>query len=151
MLNENLEIVGGAVPKACEKCGSAEIKYNGIGEYQCSRCGFIMYDDYGIVRNYLEANPGATQAEVVLATGISKNRIRQLLREDKIQIAPNSAVFLHCDKCGAEIRSGKYCDKCRVGIEASEKHTLGSRISGGFARKEGGGLGAKRFTPGFRK
>ena len=137
-------------PVRCEKCGSMEIKYNGVGEYACKACGFLMYDDYGKVRNYIEQNPGATANEVSIAVGVSKEKIRRLLREDKIQIAPGSATFLRCDVCGADIRSGKLCIKC-----AAEAHKeaaaqkIASRVSavhGGFSKNTTAqSSGAKRF------
>ena len=46
------------VPVRCSKCGKM-LKYMGVGEYKCEACGFTEYDDYGLVRSYLEKNPGA--------------------------------------------------------------------------------------------
>ena len=52
------------IPRVCAKCGKANPAYKGVGEYRCDDCGFTMYDDFGVVRNYLEAHAGATQAQV---------------------------------------------------------------------------------------
>lgn len=132
-------------PVRCEKCGSAKVVYKGIGEYTCSNCSFIMYDDYGLVRNYIESNPGATQAEVSKATGISKSKIMQFLKEDKIEISPGSAVFLRCEKCGREIRSGRYCFDCIKAInEENEKGEKKSNVRGGYSGRE------KSFSGEFR-
>ena len=136
-------------PVRCEKCGSMKIKYNGVGEYQCEACGFLMYDDYGKVRNYIERNPGATSTEVSKAVGVSKEKINRLLREDKIQIAPGSATFLRCEKCDAEIRSGRYCIKCtdemNKGSSLAKASSRSSSISGGFGKTARTQSGAKRF------
>jgi len=133
-------------PLKCEKCGSRNINYKGVGEYSCGECRFIMYDDYGIVRNYLEKNPGATQSQVARDTKVSKSRISQMLRDDRIEIAEGSAVFLSCEKCGAGIRSGRYCTKCEAEMLKSvvTKHT--SKISGGFGKAKTEASGAKRFN-----
>jgi len=134
------------VPVRCEKCGSMHIKYEGIGEYKCEDCGWLMYDDYGKVRSFLERNPGATVVETSVATGVSKNRIKDLLEEDKIQIAPDSAVFLHCVNCGANITSGRYCNKCLKEASAAEKNSMSkSHISGGFGAGKNAAKGEKRF------
>jgi len=147
MLNDNLEKISYNEPTKCEKCDSTDIKYDGVGEYICKKCGFLMLDDYGTVRRYIEANPGATQVEVSQATGVSKNKIRHMLRDSMIQIAPNSLVFMHCEKCGAEIRSGVLCEECSKarGKAAEEKSGRKSLILGGFSKGKTEGDGAKRF------
>lgn len=142
----NLRSLNYNAPDTCESCGEKRMKYNGIGEYQCEKCGFIMYDDYGHVRNYLEKNPGATVGETSQATGVSKGRIRQMLVDDRIQVAPGSVVFLHCAKCGAEIRSGQYCAACDAEMRAAGKtETKSSHIIGGFGKTKGEATGVKRF------
>lgn len=133
-------------PVRCEKCGSVKIKYLGIGEYKCSDCGFLMYDDYGIVRNYIEKNPGVTQAEVSKATGIKKSRITQLLKEDKIEIAPGSSVFLFCELCGKEIRSGRYCFDCSKTLtEKIRDEKNRTRQMSGYTVDSSGFTGEMRF------
>ena len=146
---DKLEHVDLSTPNECEKCGCRRIQYRGVGEYKCEECGFFMYDDYGKVRNYIEKNPGATTTEVSNAVGVSKEKIRRLLRDDKIQIAPGSVSFLTCEKCGTSIRSGRYCSSCQSDVDSA---TAGARtalrnssISGGFARNKSGETGAKRF------
>lgn len=124
-------------PIRCEKCGSMKITYKGVGEYMCSECRFIMYDDYGIVRNYIESHPGSTQADVAKATGIPKSKITQFLKEDRIEIAPGSSVFLQCEVCGKDIRSGRYCFDCLKAIqEVSERGERKSHIQGGYSGRE---------------
>lgn len=100
-------------PLRCEKC-DGQIEYKGVGEYICDDCGHVMYDDYGKVRNYLELHKGATQAETSAATGVSQAVIRQLLKEERIEIAPNSSTFLRCEICGIVIRSGQFCPACKT-------------------------------------
>lgn len=136
-------------PTKCDKCGGVDIKYNGIGEYQCVDCGNLMYDDYGKVRNYIEENPGATASEVSNAVGVSKEKIRRLLREDKIQIAPGSPTFLHCESCGVDIRSGRYCVKCAQEVNKAKANAQAlartTRVTGGFGKHANAQDGAKRF------
>lgn len=149
MLND-LQKLEVSAPTKCEMCGNLKLNYNGVGEYQCSGCGHIMYDDYGIVRNFLEKNPGATQSEVSKATGVSGAMIRRMLRDDKIQIAPGSMVFLHCEKCGADIRSGRLCVNCsnnKTSDSVKKKPLRGSNsITGGFIMGKGETPGTRRFT-----
>ena len=84
------------VPLTCTKCGKASPEYKGVGEYRCSECGFTMYDDFGIVRNYLEAHSGATQSQVSQATGVSMETIRYFLKEERLEVTSSSIRFRRC-------------------------------------------------------
>ena len=107
------------IPVLCDECGGRMI-FRGVGEYACENCGAIAYDDYGKVRNYIEKHPGATQSDVSEATGVSKAKIKQLLIEERIEVTPDSAVFMHCALCGADIRSGMYCAECAKKVKQGE-------------------------------
>ena len=137
-----------SVPVSCEKCG-CEIEYKGLGTYVCTECGFTMYDDYGKVRNYLDAHKGATQAEVSQMTGVSQHKIRTMIKDDKFEITQNSAVFLTCELCGATIRSGRYCESCLKKLAMmdakADKRTTAKNMSG-FGGLTRGASGEKRFT-----
>ena len=132
-------------PYTCEKC-RGRMNYVGVGEYVCESCGHKMYDDYGKVRNYLEMHRGANQTEVSMATGVTRTVIRHLLREDRLEVAPNSAVFLTCEACGTAIRSGRLCESC-ARIMAREKGTSERHSSNvqGFGKAKMENAGAKRF------
>ncbi len=108
-------------PRECDLCGGLMI-YKGIGEYACDRCGHIMYDDYGTVRNYLEINPGATTGMVAKATGVEEKAIKNMLREEKLEIREDSRTFLSCEGCGKPITSGRYCEACsKIAVAAAKR------------------------------
>lgn len=137
------------VPQVCEKCGKEKPEYKGVGEYKCSECGHVMYDDFGIVRNYLEGHRGATQSEVSRATGVSMDTIRMFLRQERIEIAAGSGVLMSCEVCKAPIRSGRYCPECAKKIEmksAAEKSAAHKSSMQGFGKSTKGEAGARRFT-----
>jgi len=100
-------------PLKCSVCGKTLV-YKGVGEYQCSACQNLEYDDYGKVRLYIEKHNGATAIEISEATGVSQAKIRQMLKEERLEVSSNSIAFLRCEACGIEIRSGKYCEACDV-------------------------------------
>jgi len=134
-------------PTKCDRCGG-QMKYNGVGEYKCEDCSNQMFDDYGKVRNYLESHKGATQGEVSAATGVSTNAIRQMLRDDRLEVAPNSAIFMSCEICGASIRSGRFCDSCQSQRAQAMKNSSGPSDKGmrGFGTGHIDNQGAKRFN-----
>lgn len=94
--------------------------FRGVGEYQCDKCGFIMYDDYGKVRNYLEKHGNATVAGTSAATGVSQQSINQMLRDERFEISTSSRTFLKCEGCGKPIRMGRYCAECAKLAAAAE-------------------------------
>lgn len=132
-------------PAACSKCGG-DLRYTGVGEYECTECKNLELDDYGKVRTYIEKNHGATQSQVSQATGVSVNKIRQMLKEEKIEVAATSLVFLHCEMCGTEIRSGKYCPACELKVKSgleTKKHI--STVQGFGKGAKGSATGERRF------
>ena len=96
------------------------MSFKGVGEYECDKCKFVMYDDYGKVRNYLEKNANTTVAAASAATGVSQQSINQMLREERFEISTTSKTFLKCEGCGKPIRMGKYCAECAKLVAAAE-------------------------------
>ena len=136
------------VPKECGNCGEKDPEYKGVGEYKCRKCGYVMYDDFGIVRNYLEEHRGATASEVSHATGVAMETIRYFLKEDRLEIAQGSGVMMSCEICGTPIRSGRYCEACSKALEhkmASEKASAHKSNIQGYGATLKGESGARRF------
>ena len=132
-------------PIRCEKCGGIMI-FKGVGEYHCEDCRHVQYDDYGKARLYIEKHHGANAAQVEAATGVSQKTIRQMLKDDKLEITADSNFFLKCEICGTNIRSGKLCPKCELNyhrrIEADERQ---NKDVHGFGKANKTDSGAKRF------
>lgn len=147
---ENRKLLRGdpSIPYRCEECGGNHIKYQGVGTYICEDCRHEMFDDYGKVRNYLDEQRGATMHDVAMATGVPQNKIRQLIREERFEIAANSAIFMKCEMCGVDIRSGRYCEKCLKTVfeqEAMATKRERSKSLRGFGAAMTGAAGEKRF------
>lgn len=140
-------------PLNCKRCG-ADMKFAGVGTYICEKCRFEDYDDYGIVRNYVENHKGASVGEVSEATGVDQRDINEMLREEKLEITSDSRVFLKCEGCGKEIRFGRYCMECSKLASAArakkerekerKEHQSNMNISGS-AKVADVATGAKRF------
>lgn len=129
-------------PVACSKCGGDMI-FKGVGEYECSKCKNIEYDDYGKVRAYVEEHRGATTAQISEATGVSKKEIREMLREERLELTADSQPFLYCEMCHKPIRSGRFCLECERsnGLEIKRK----KNISGVGMQDVSTASGEKRF------
>lgn len=129
-------------------CNEGTLVYKGVGEYQCENCMAIEYDDYGKVRKYIEEHRGATVRDIEQATGIRQRTVMQLLKDDRIEVAQNSKLFLHCEICGQDIRSGSICNRCEAekqrNIQNNEKAFRKSSVKGyGMGMK--GESGQRRF------
>lgn len=136
------------IPYECKQCGGVMV-YKGVGEYQCEECGFEDYDDYGKVRLYIESHRGATAAEIEAEVGVSQRSIRQMLRESRIEVAEGSKVFLHCEICGKEIRSGRFCPECEMKVHRNLEEEQRERLrkdAKGYGLQQEGDEGQKRFT-----
>ncbi len=138
-------------PLACSQCGGVMV-FVGVGEYHCEKCGHADYDDYGKVRNYIEKHAGATAAEVEMNTGVSQRSIRNLLKDERIEISQESAAFLRCEICGAQLRSGRFCMKCitennrRIEAQQRSMKNANKNLSGVSTSRADSQDGAKRFS-----
>lgn len=98
-------------PTGCSKCGG-EVEFRGHGEYRCKVCGNVETDDFGKVKKYLNEN-GPTPALIIAEnTGVGIDRINQFLKQGRVEIPENSEVYIRCEKCGTEIRFGRFCPAC---------------------------------------
>lgn len=84
-------------PVRCSKCGQM-LKYVGVGEYKCEACGFTEYDAYGLVRAYLEKNPGSNVIQVEMATGVPKKVINGLIRAGKLTVSGSGSIMEGMDE-----------------------------------------------------
>lgn len=95
----------------CDECrGKMVYQYGGI--YRCEECGKIALDDFGRIRLYIELN-GPTPAVVLSeCLGVPINRVNTYLREGRLEIPEGSPQYIKCEKCGCDIRYGRYCPDC---------------------------------------
>lgn len=135
------------IPRACRVCGGVMV-FKGVGEYQCEDCLAVDYDDYGKVRGYIEEHRGATAAQIEQAVGVPQRTIRRLLKDGRIEVAEGSKMFLRCEICGKNIRSGEYCPECEVKVHRNleaQQREQSRRKDQGFGMEQKGSEGQKRF------
>lgn len=109
------------IPLACQYCGCKDLENITIGTYRCVRCGRDNYDDFQTIRNYLE-KAGATSAIVIeRETGVPRRIIEYFFRNEYLEIPKNSSVRVPCAACGAPIRTGTLCDKCKADPKKKQK------------------------------
>lgn len=104
------------IPKECKYCGGKLEKIS-QGVYRCKECGRENYDYLQTVRNFLRKN-GAKPAFVIeRETGVPRQVIEQLISQEYLEIPKMDSARLSCVRCGASIRTGTLCDRCKaIGI-----------------------------------
>ncbi len=98
-------------PNRCSKC-KGRIRYTGGGYYECFDCGNIEVDDFGRVKDYIDAN-GPTPAIIISDnTGVPIDIVNGMLREGRLEIPEGSKIYITCEKCGCSTRYGRFCPDC---------------------------------------
>ena len=94
----------------CRKCG--KIFNYVVGLPLCSSCLQVEENKFQDVKNYVYEHKGADITEVSEACDVEPSQIRQWVREDRLQFSDDCPIRIPCERCGAMIRSGRFCDKC---------------------------------------
>ncbi len=118
----------------CKRCNRFFV-YMGYGHMYCSECKKLDEADFNKVRDYIYAHGTATVMETEAATEVKRKYIEQYLREGRLIIPESSPIFIKCESCGCDIRSGRYCGACASRLSKELKSALvtyevGERPSG---------------------
>jgi methionyl-tRNA synthetase len=65
------------------------------------------------VKKFIYDHPDASVNDVSEANDVSVKQLKQWIREERLMFTSATATGIECEKCGAPIRSGRYCDKCK--------------------------------------
>ncbi len=95
----------------CRDCGRL---FNHVtGPRICPACKQRLEDKFTEVKEYIRDNVNASISEVSEAMEVSTQQIRQWIREERLAFSEDSVVTIECEKCGASIRTGRFCEKCK--------------------------------------
>lgn len=95
----------------CRKCGKL---FNHIsGMPICPACKDKLEEKFQEVKKYIREHRMADVKEVAEECEVESGQIQQWIREERLEFTADSPVKIPCENCGAMIRSGKYCDKCK--------------------------------------
>ncbi len=120
----------------CRKCGRI---FNYIGGMPiCPACKEQTEKKFEIVKNYIRENPQAGIPDISKDCEVETSQIQQWIREERLVFADDSPVGIPCERCGAMIHSGKYCEKC--------KNELASGLSNSIAKPTAPKPEAKKST-----
>lgn len=107
----------------CKSCGRI---FNYLsGPVICPACKDSMEAKFQEVKEYIRAHKGANIPEVAEACDVEAGQIRQWLRDERLEVTEDSALYLTCESCGAAIRSGRFCEKCKGDMTKNLKDVMG--------------------------
>jgi flagellar operon protein (TIGR03826 family) len=108
----------------CRRCGRM---YNYIGGPPiCIDCKNADEEVFKKVKEYLYERPGATLSQVSMDLQVSVEKIKMFLKEGRLEITEGSNIILECERCGAAIKTGRFCIECQ--------NQVSNDISGTVAR-----------------
>lgn len=100
----------------CKICGKL-FNYVPGGYMLCPSCEKTLEEKFQEVKQFVTDNPGANINEVSEKMDITVSQIKRWIREERLTFSQDSMVMLDCERCGAPIRSGRFCTKCKEGLQ----------------------------------
>jgi ribosomal protein L32 len=56
-------------------------------------------------------------------TGVSVRLIERFLREGRLILTEDSPIYLKCENCGKEIKTGRFCQACSTNLSNEMRMT----------------------------
>lgn len=85
-----------------------------VGPFICPVCREELEKKFLEVKKYISDNPNCRMDEVTEACDVDEKQVTTWIREERLQFANAMAAGFGCERCGTGIRSGRFCDKCKV-------------------------------------
>lgn len=112
---------------SCKRCGKF-YQDDGYFPKLCRKCREKDNEDFEKVREYLYDNGTATALEIEEATGIPVKQTERYLREGRLEVPADSPIFIKCENCGKDIRTGRFCNECLTKLSKSLNDIKGNLI-----------------------
>lgn len=127
--------------KNCRVCGRI---YNYVsGPNTCPACRESLEAKFQEVKEYIREHKGVGIPQVAEACDVDAAQIRQWLKDERLEVTEDSALYLTCESCGAAIRSGRFCEKCKNNMTQDLKNVLNTGRPQPAPKKETKEDGAK--------
>lgn len=121
----------------CKGCGGI-MRYEYAGLYKCEDCGKRQLDTFGKVKLYIEEN-GPTPALIIAESiGVNVAEVNNFLREGRLEIPEGADHYIPCEKCGCDIRYGRFCPDCVKSLSGDLRKAFFMSGAGEKPKKSGG-------------
>ena len=96
----------------CRKCGRIFNYVAGIPI--CPACRERIEAKFQEVKDFIRENKGAGIPEISKTCGVETSQIHQWIREERLVFADDSPIGINCENCNATIKTGRFCEKCKI-------------------------------------
>lgn len=118
----------------CKSCGRL---FNVISNTRiCPDCQRKLEEKFQEVKEYLKENPFANIDVLSKECDVSVKQIKEWVREERLVFAEGSMDGIECEQCGKLIRTGKYCDECKVKITNNLRQGINAPTKAEPVKKE---------------
>jgi ribosomal protein L32 len=93
----------------CPRCGKLFMRQNAP---ICEPCVKEEDEIFETVRLFVKENPRCSMNEVSEACDVPLKRIKQYIKDGKLDATEGMAKDVTCSKCGRPILSGRMCSAC---------------------------------------
>ena len=97
--------------RACKSCGKL---FNYLsGPPICVACKDELEKKFQEVKEYIRENKGASMQQIADDNDVPIKQLQQWIREERLEFTEESPIQIACESCGALIRTGRFCEKCK--------------------------------------
>ena len=82
----------------------------------CPQCKDEQEAKFQDVKKYVQDNKNASMVDVCDQCNVEPEQLRQWIREERLQFADDSPIKISCERCGAMIGFGRFCNKCKISL-----------------------------------
>jgi methionyl-tRNA synthetase len=98
-------------------CRTCKKLFNYIsGPYICPACRDELEKKFLEVKKFIRENPNKNISEVSEEMDVSVQQLKTWVRQERLVFSEDSKVMIECEQCGASIRTGRFCDKCKKNL-----------------------------------
>ena len=116
--------------KNCRKCGKM-FNYM-MGSPICPACREKIEKKFQEVKEYVREHKAASMKQITEDCDVERKQVEQWVREERLVFSDESPIKLACERCGAYITTGRFCDKCKKET-ANDVSAAGVRETGNAA------------------
>ena len=127
----------------CRSCGRLFNYLTGI--QLCEGCKAALEQKFQEVKEYVREHREAPMNDVAEECEVSVKQLRQWVREERLVFSENSGGYLECEKCGAPIRMGRFCENCKNKIQGDLRSAYAAPVQADTSDKKSRGKDRMRF------
>lgn len=90
----------------------------------CQACKEALEEKFQQVKEFLRENPNSSIQVVSEVNDVSTKQITQWVREERLTFSDDSPVGIACESCGANIKTGRYCEQCKSRMQSDLRSVL---------------------------